>query len=145
MPISNCLHPRIQTGDIDGLAFFSDLIDDAEVPGGLISPLRGTFELVPQDIDIWIFTSPMGSNRFYMESHRNTDPADRLDGDRFVAAATIDTTSEILVVLATPEASAQLSTTLAAWIRAESFPGIPADELPSGLKETDCVTSIRPT
>ncbi len=141
---SSCRHPPIRTAAIEGTASFSNLTDNAAITDGLLNPLEGSTGGVADEIDVWVFTSPAGSDRFYMQSHRGTDPADRVDGDRFVSSVFVSGTADVALVLATPAASASLSATLGAWEEAGDFPGLGLDELPAGLKETDCVGGVHP-
>ena len=114
-----------------------------------IEQLTGTSESVPDDVDIWILISPTLSDNYYIQSHRDEGPADRLGDGRFVATASLGgdpgQTFEILVVLADERASADLTATLKKWVAANSYPGLRGSELPEGLIEVHCVAEVTHT
>ena len=142
--LSSCLHVPIETGDFAGEASLDAIEDGAVMSGDSIDPLVGTWRDVPDDIEIWILVSPFGTDRFYQQSHRVRDPAERLSDGRFVAAAFMgeDGRFEVLAVLASRAASEFLGSTLERWEAAGDFPGLSREELPPGLLEADCRTVI---
>ncbi len=103
--------------------------------------VEGEVHGVADHHDIWILVRPAGSDRVYMQSGNNSSPSNR-SGNRFSSPAYISLRSEILVVVATESASSVLSETLESWGRIETFPGFPIADLPSGLKQVDCVVAV---
>lgn len=149
-PVPECIpygRPLVQTAEFDvevGVTFPENC---AEVT--YINILTGTTSELPEGVDIWVFLYPQ-SRRYYPQSDNAADgvPIIPVQGQWSVTvyAGTPESGAEqfdIVVMLATAEASDSLSRILQEWADNESYPGLSQTELPEGLMEVQTITIIR--
>lgn len=135
--------PPLASGTSSGQVTITSHANDA--PVGSVANISGTY-LNTTD-DIWVLVYPP-HRRWYPQSNNPCAGAHAImqDGEWQVSAAfgdDFDQSFDVVVVVATPEASQELSNLMMLWCEADHYPGMDTIELPTGLDEKDRIRVIR--
>ncbi len=114
----------------------------------VIDPLTGSYSDLAPGTAIWVLVYPHLAEKYYQQTHRpDYGPATLLEQFRSSAAfgGGAEELYDVVLVFATPDASAALQAILRRWAEDRDFKGLRAEELPLGLDEKDCVvvTGVR--
>jgi hypothetical protein len=140
--------PPITNAELKGTAELTFPEDCAEVE--YINVVAGTSSDLPEDVHIWVLVFPQ-NKRFYPQSD---DPVNGLriypaeNGNWSVATylGTPDSGREkfdLVVVLASEEASSFFSESLKKWAETMNFSGLGHGELPAGIMEVQTISVMR--